>query len=210
MSLPLIYRQHLYLRLAIFSLGIATGFEASLRQLLTQIAFSLLYLIVEPYLYAKLFFALKKLLTFLAGYWLFTLLFKVEFPQALVFSLTIIYLVLITVAAWGSLDKRMILAQCNRLYNFQTGRYLLSFSLATYYFIKRYFAEYQSLESQENIAGILDRAIKAGLKVHESAGLIEDRVQTLLREDHPRPSRQPAANLYGLIFLSLLVLLSSI
>ena len=112
MSLPLIYRQHLYLRLAIFSLGIATGFEASLRQLLTQIALSLFYITVEPQLFAKLGFALRKLLTFLAGYWLFALLFKVEFPQAVLFSLTIIYLILITVAVWGSLDKRMLLAQC--------------------------------------------------------------------------------------------------
>ncbi|MDD3562573.1 MAG: hypothetical protein PHR32_02730 [Candidatus Cloacimonetes bacterium] len=210
MSLPLIYRQHLYLRLAIFSLGIATGFEASLRQLITQIALSLFYISVEPQLFAKLGFALRKLLTFLAGYWLFTLLFKVEFPQAVLFSLTIIYLILITVAVWGSLDKRMLLAQCKPCRNFQTGRSVLSFSLATYFFIKRYFAEYQSLDKQENIAGILDRAIRAGLKVHEGAGAIEDKVQTLLREDYHPPTRQPAANLYGLIFLSLLIVLSNI
>lgn len=210
MSLPLIYRQHLYLRLAIFSLGIATGFEASLRQLLTGVALSLLYITVEPELFAKLGFALKKILTFLAGYWVFALLFKIEFPQAVLFSLTIIYLILITVAVWGSLDKRMLLAQCHRLHNFQTGRSLLSFSLTTYFFIKRYFAEYQGLQKQENIAGILDRAIRAGLTVHEGAGAIEDKVQTLLREDYHPPTRQPAANLYGLIFLSLLILLSNL
>lgn len=210
MSLPLIYRQHLYLRLAIFSIGIATGFEASLQQLLTQMVLVLLYLLPEPQLYTKLGFALRKLLTFLAGYWVFALLFKVEFPQAVVFSLTIVYLILITVAAWGSLDKRMLLAQSAWCRKFKTGRALLSFSLATYFFIRRYFAEYQSLSRQESIAGILDRAIVAGQKVHDSSGVIEDKVHTLLQADYPQFSRQPAANLYGLMFLSLLVLLSNI
>lgn len=208
--MSLIYRQHLYLRLAIFSLGIAAGFEASLRQLLTQMLLVLLYLLPEPRLFAKLLFALRKLLTFLAGYWLFALLFKVEFPVAVIFSLTIIYLILITVAAWGSLDKRMLLAQSARCRNFKAGRAVLSFSLATYFFIKGYFAEYQSLEKQESIAGILDRAIIAGQKVHASFSAIEDKVQVLLQTDYPSPTRQTAANLYGLIFLSLLVVISSL
>ncbi|MCB5253405.1 MAG: hypothetical protein RBR69_05520 [Candidatus Cloacimonadaceae bacterium] len=210
MNFPLIYHQHLYLRLAIFLLGIATGFEASLRQLITQILLVLVYLTVESQLYGKLAFALRKLLTFLAGYWLFALLFKVEFPQAVNFSLTIIYLILITVAAWGSLDKRMLLAQCACCRKYRAGRAALSFSMATYFFIRKYIAEYQSLGKQESIAGILDRAIVAGQKVHESFGAIEEKVQALQIADYPRSARQPAANLYGLMFLSLMVLLSNI
>lgn len=210
MSHSLIYRQHLYLKLAIFSLGISTGFEVSLRQLFTQIVLFLLYLLPELQLFAKLGFALRKLLTFLAGYWMFALLFKVEFSQAVLFSLTIIYLILVTVAAWGSLDKDMLLAQSAWCRKFKSGRALLSFSMATYFFIKRYFAQYQSLGGQDSIAGILDRAILAGQKVHESFAAIEDRIQILLQADCPKAPRQAAANLYGLTFLCLLVVVVNI
>jgi hypothetical protein len=210
MNSGLIYRQHLYLRLAIFFLGIATGLEASLRQLLAQGFLFLVYLSFECQLLGKLLFALRKLITFLAAYWIFALLFQLEFLHAVDFSLKIIYLVIITVAAWGAVDKQQLLAQCSWCHYSRTGRAFMGFVLATYFFIRSYFEEYKLLSYQDSIAGIIDRAILAGKRVHKRSSAIEIKTELILQNPPPRVLPQNSANIFGLAFLSVLVVISSL
>ena len=67
--------QHFYLKSAVFLTGLAIGLDSSLRQLLIQLVLILTILIFEPKLYLSLLNALKKLLPFFAGYWVFATLF---------------------------------------------------------------------------------------------------------------------------------------
>ncbi len=71
--------QHFYLKSAVFLTGLAIGLDSSLRQLLIQLVLILTILIFEPKLYLSLLNALKKLLPFFAGYWVFATLFGQEF-----------------------------------------------------------------------------------------------------------------------------------
>lgn len=210
MNSGLIYRQHLYLRLAVFFLGITTAWGASLRQMLVQSALFFLYFCFESQLFAQLLFALRKLLSFLAAYWVFALLFQLDFIDAIDFSLKIIYLIMITVAAWGAMDKAQILGHCSWCQRFPLGKAILSFVLATYLFIHSYFEQYRKLTEQESIAGIIERAIQAGKEVHAGSVDIEERIQKSLQKVPKRVSGQNAANLFGLAFLSLLMVISSL
>ncbi len=210
MKQGIIRDQHLYLKLAIFGIGISTGFEASLRQLGAQGLFIMLYMIPEYRLFGRLLFSLRKLLGFLAAYWLLATLFAVPFPQAVVFSARIIYLVMITVSVWAAVDKDRILRQCAWCHKFKAGRAISFFTLSTWLFIREYFREYQKLQKQESIAGILDRAILAGKNVHEKTAFIENKVQELMDRELVKPSPRIVADLYGFMFLSLLVIISSL
>ncbi|MDI3504113.1 MAG: hypothetical protein PWP64_1049 [Candidatus Cloacimonadota bacterium] len=210
MNSGLILRQHLYLRLAIFFLGITTTWGASLRQMLLQSALCLLYFSFESRLFAKLLFALRKLLSFLAAYWVFALLFQLDFLDTIDFSLKIIYLIIITVAAWGAADKAQLLAQSSWCQRFKLGKIFIDFILATYLFIHRYFEQYRKLAEQDSIAGIIERAMQAGKEVHAHSADIEKQIQEILKTEPQRVSGQFAANLLGLVFLSVLMVISNL
>jgi hypothetical protein len=206
----LIQNQHLYLKLAIFVLGISTALEASFRQLGMQSLLVLLYMSLDWTHYIKLSFALRKLLSFLAAYWLLTLFAGIAFPEALLFSGRIIYLILITVAAWGALDLRRLAAQCRWCRNYSVPRLMISFFLSTYLYIQEYFVQYRTLPKSESIAGNLERVIQAGKNVHDRTPHIEKQSHSLLSEDYPAAEPAFSANLCGMIFLSLLVVVSNI
>ncbi len=89
--------QHFYLKSAVFLTGLAIGLDSSLRQLLIQLVLILTILIFEPKLYLSLLNALKKLLPFFAGYWVFATLFGQEFLTTVFFSVQILYLIAVTV-----------------------------------------------------------------------------------------------------------------
>lgn len=199
----LIRHQHLFLKLAIFVICISSGFEVSLRQLAAQALLIFFYISVEPQLFRKLLFALRKLITWFTAYWVFALLFAVEFPVSLMFSIKIIYLVLITVAVWASVDKPRLWAD---IYPLTRNRYLKSFvsyALATYLFLNGYLALYNAPHPRSSISGILDRALNTGKTMHEESSRIEEKVNRLLSTAPTAYRLDNHANLYGLLFLCL-------
>nr|MDK2850479.1 hypothetical protein [Candidatus Cloacimonadota bacterium] len=210
MKTPLIQNQHLYLKLAIFVLGISTAFEASFRQLGLQSLLVLIYMSLDWTLYAKLIFALRKLVSFLAAYWLLALFTGISFPDSLLFSAMIIYLIMITVATWGALDLTRLAAQISWCKRYTFSRHVVSYFISTYLYIQEYFRQYKNLPKTESIAGITDRVIQASRNVHQHTHQIEQQTESILTEDYPTPEPAVSANLCGMIFLSLLVLLSNI
>jgi hypothetical protein len=185
-------------------------FEVSLRQLAVQTLLFLLYFVAEPYLYAKFIFALRKLLTFLAAYWVFAMLFKVDFPLAGIFTLKIVYLALITVAVWASLDKAVLWAELKPLCKSKICKALLSYSLATWLFLKHYLEIHKAMDKQDSIAGILDKALAAGKQVHDQSADIETKVKQYMHMESSIPQLNYSANLYGLLFLCILVLVNGL
>jgi len=86
----------------------------------------------------------------------------------------------------------------------------MRFVLATYFFIRSYFEEYKVLSYQDSIAGIIDRAIRAGKRVHERSAAIEVRTKLILLKPPAQVFPQSSANIFGLAFLSVLVVISSL
>lgn len=209
MKRGLIRNQHLYLKFAIFLFGIAGTLEVSLRQLALQSLLFILYLATEPKLYSLAFFAFRKLLPFFAAYWLLATLFKIEFMVSVLFSGKILHLVLITVAAWGAVDKSALLSQSKLFHKSKTGKQVLSFTLATYLFLQEYIKRYKELPKSDKLGQIVDKAIHAGKSVHDESESIEKEVQELLLQEVPAISGYWLANMTGLAFLCLLGLAHS-
>jgi len=209
MRTELIRSQHLYLKLAIFAIGISIALEASLKQLGMQTILLLIYFSFDHRLYHKVLFALIKMLSFFAAYWILAIFAGIEFPQAVIFSSRIVYLILLTVSVWAAINPRRLLGQCIFCRKVKIGQQFTTFFISTYLFIRKYFVMYQALDKSESISGILDRAILAGQKVHAQSSAIEARAEELQKTNH-HPTPAPAANLYGLTYLCLMVIISSI
>lgn len=209
MKRGLIREQHLYLKLATFLFGIAGTLEVSLRQLALQSLLFILYLAIEPKLYGIMLFAFRKLMPFFAAYWLLATLFKIEFMVSLLFSGKILHLVLITVAAWGVINKNALLEQSKFLRKSKMGNKVFSFILATYLFLQEYIKTYKELSKSEKLGQIVDKAILAGKSVHDMSSAIDTKVQELMLQEAPPRTHHTFANLTGLLFLCLLGLVHS-
>lgn len=210
MSSGLIRNQHLAMKLVIFIIGIATGLEASFLQLAVQSSIFLIFMLLEPQLYGKLLFALRRLLFFLTAYWIFATLFAMDFPVALIFSARIIYLLLVMVAVWGATEKRMLLQQCRCFTKLNAGRKILSYLLSTLYFMREYFNAYKAIPANENLHGILQRAIDAGANVHAQSEVIARKVEADLNFDENLYLPSGRANLIAVVFLFVLVMVNSL
>ncbi len=121
--------QHFYLKSAVFLTGLAIGLDSSLRQLLIQLVLILTILIFEPKLYLSLLNALKKLLPFFAGYWVFATLFGQEFLTTVFFSVQILYLIAVTVYVLGNVKMEQIASQSRWYKKMETGKFIVLLSL---------------------------------------------------------------------------------
>lgn len=210
MSSSVIKHQHLFLKLAIFAIGISTGFEASLRQIVSQSLLICLYMLLEVSLYRKLSFALRKMLPFFAAYWIFATLFSLEFTDTLLYCIQIVYFILIMIASMGSFDSQRALYQCTWCLNSKVFSTLIYFALSTSYFLREYFRLYRSLPPNDNFSKILEKAIETGHNVYKTMPQIEQKVQGILSSPRMEPISHPFANLIGLCFLCCLGLVHSI
>jgi len=210
MKSGLIRNQHVFLKLVVFTIGISTSFEVSHRQLAAQSLLLFLYLLADLRLYASFLFAVRKLLTWFAAYWIFALIFRVEFLQSLMFSFKIIYLILLTVAVWASTDKARLWAELNSLRGVAGLKPMFSYFLATYLFLKEYLNIYRIQGTPSGIYDAIEHAIETGKRLHQQSSLIGAKVNRLMQMDAQKPAMCIRANLYGLLFLSLLGIVYSI
>ncbi|MDD4806693.1 MAG: hypothetical protein PHO35_07920 [Candidatus Cloacimonetes bacterium] len=210
MNSGLIKTQHLAMKLAIFIIGLATGVEASFRQIALQGSLFLVFMLLEPALYLKLFFGLRKLVFFLCTYWIFATLFSVDFISSLLFSARLIYLLLVMVLAFASADKDMMIGQCSYFLRFRLFRALLSYILSTAYFLREYIHAYQSIPKGDSFGNLIERVIAAGAKVHGEASNIQSRVDEDLRSGALKLRSEPRANLLAAVFLFALVMVNSL
>ncbi|MDD3535259.1 MAG: hypothetical protein PHC50_03825 [Candidatus Cloacimonetes bacterium] len=210
MKPELIRQQHLALKTGIFITGIASAFELNTRQLAYQSSLYLLFMLLDKSLYSKLLFALRKLLIFFTGYWLFATLFGQDFPDALLFSGRILYLLLVMVFCWAAVDKKLLLYQSRFCLLSKMGKRLISFILNTFYFLKEYLSAFRNLEGSAELSSIVDKALQAGAAVHQKSDAINAKTEAAIAEATAAPDTNKHANALGLGFLSLLVLLSNV
>lgn len=210
MNRRLITHQHLAMKLGIFIIGIATGFEASPRQLAIQSTLFLVFMLLETHLYSKLLFALRKLLIFLAAYWVFATIFALDFLYALSFSARILYLMLVMVGVWGAVDKKLILQQSKVFLRLPAGRKVMRYLIGTYYFLKSYLVAYKAIPNQSDLHSILQAAVEAGQLVHAQSDAIALSVEADLNCAPTTDHLRSAANLWAAVFLFALVMVNSL
>ncbi len=210
MRSPLIARQHLAMKLGIFIIGISSAYEVSWRQMGVQAALFLVLMLLEPRLYRKYLFALRKILVFITIYWVFATLFALDYVNSMVFSARILYLLLIMVSVWGSVDKRLVLWQLRPLSRTRLGYRILSYLLGTIYFLKAYMQAYHDLSAGDSIFETLSKAVDAGQRVHAQSPEIGSKVERDLANSEPCNVLCASANMLAAIFLFALVMVNSL
>ncbi len=211
MKLPkaIISGQNFYLKLAIFLTGLMTGLESSLRQLVSQLALILLLLLFEPILYLSLGLALKRILPFLAGYWVFAILFSQPFPASVFFSLQILYFLLISVYVFGNVQMQTMAADSATFRRFKPANAAFFFSLATYHYLKSFYRNYKAIKSEQD-KPILPLVSEVMQQVASETESIRSRVNSVLSVQTGETEHRSAANLTGWLALTCLVLIHSI
>ena len=191
-------------------MGIMTGIGVSLRQLVLQSLLFLLYMLAEIKVFTHLVFGLRKLLPFLAAYWVFALLFSVPYLESVLFSAQVIYLMIVMVGVWGLVDKPLLVSQLRWCNKYTLGRKLISFVLSTYLFLKLYIRNYQNQPTSEKIQGILEHALETGREVQAASPQVAQRVRHILAQCQPDQESHGRQNVLGMVFLACLVLVHSL
>ncbi len=202
--------QNLYLKLALFIIGIATGLDSSLRQLLAQIALFLFFLLLEPKLYCRVISAYRRILPFFAGYWVFATLFAQSFPASILFSVQIIYLLLVTVAVFGDLKMSAIATDSQALRRRGWINAIFFYSFATWLYVQSFFHHYHirhATYSSEPIALLIEEVFKSVSAETEAVRL---QVRALLKPRQIDSHLLIPANVTGLLFLALLIVVNGI
>jgi glycosyltransferase involved in cell wall biosynthesis len=203
--------QNLYLRLILLVLAFIGALEASLRQICLQIALLLGFMLLDLSLYSKLLRGLRISLPFFAAYWIFATLFGVAFPEMLLFTLKLVFFIIVTVYCFGNLGLERILRDTHSLRRYKWGKSLLRFGLATQLFLRgyaRYFSRHKPT-ARTSVSNGLDSLFAAGAHVYRSSGQTEALLDRLLRrETQAAPS--PRANLLALAAMALLTLINSV
>jgi len=202
--------QNLYLKLAIFLTGLVTGLESSLRQLVSQFALFLIFLLFEPVLYRSLLKALRRVLPFLAGYWVFVTIFSQDFPDSVFFSLQILYLLLISVYVFGGLKLGLVAMDSAGLRRIGFFNSVFFYLIATYLYLKSFFRNYATLNSERASQPLAELMTQVLNSVAGETETIRTQVHTGLSQTLSTDDKRSTAHFCGVLFLSLLVLLHSL
>lgn len=208
----LIADQHLYLKLLIMLMALAGNLDASLRQIVMQVALFLLFFLLDISFYSSLLSALRKVLPFFAGYWLFAALLDTPFPQMVLFSLKLLLFVQVSVYVFARQDIRYVLEDTVRLRRHGWGNTLVYYTLATALFIRaysRYFARHR-LQAGSSIGQVLDVVAGGARQSLGAAKVIDRQISAGFKATQMPDSSRAGSGLIGLCLLTLMVVINSI
>ncbi len=203
--------QSFWLKLIILIIAFSLGFDASFRQLLTSGGIFLLYFLLDLPIFAKLAFALRKIIAFLAGYWIFATLFGVGFPDMLLFSLQIVYFLIITVYCLGTIDIPHFIHDTRRLQRFKPAERLVYLILATSLFIRNYFLLMgeKKINRGDSIAEIFTAFAQVVKENYAHAVSVEEHIRKSFAERLTDRKFLSMDNFIGIVFLSVLVVVGA-
>lgn len=200
--------QNVWLKLIILVIAFSLGFDASFRQLLTSSGIFLLYFLLDRTVFPKLLFALRKILLFLTGYWLFATLFGLSFPEMLLFSLQIVYFLIITVYCLGTIDLGHFIHDTRRIRKYRPVERLVYLILATTLFIRNYFTLLGDKKpgKGDSITEVLGSFALLIKENYAHAVTVEEEIQKSFAEDHAGRKFLSMDNFTGIVFLAILVI----
>ena len=211
-STGILAEQSTWLKLIILIVSFTLGLDASFRQLLWLLGLFLLFFLLDLSVFKKLLVALRRILPFLAGYWVFATLFSVGFPAMLLFSLQILYFLVITVYCVGTIDLMHFIRDTRALQRYQFARRLMHLILATSLFIQKYFLLLgeRQLSGSENLQGVLGSFAGIVQETYSHALEVEHKIKSSLEIKEGKHVFMSFANLLAFIFLAAVVLVGSI
>ncbi|NLW19588.1 MAG: hypothetical protein GXY81_07860 [Candidatus Cloacimonetes bacterium] len=203
--------QNLWLRLLILVMALFSALDASWRQIILLMLLYLIFMLLELDLYPKLWRGLRFSLPFLAAYWVFGTLFGRAFPDLVLFSLKLIFLIETSVWCFANLYIKDILRDTRGLQKRKWGKKLLRFALATGLYIRAYFKMFErdKIKGHNSIGAVLDSMVGVGTRVYQSSGIIEAQLEHILKTPlEQRVNTLP--NLLGMSLLAVMVLISAV
>lgn len=203
--------QNLWLRLLILVMALFSALDASWRQIILLMLLYLIFMLLELDLYSKLWRGLRFSLPFLAAYWVFGTLFGRAFPDLVLFSLKLIFLIETSVWCFANLYIKDILRDTRGLQKRKWGKKLLRFALATGLYIRAYFKMFErdKIKGHNSIGAVLDSMVGVGTRVYQSSGIIEAQLEHILKTPlEQRVNTLP--NLLGMSLLAVMVLISAV
>lgn len=203
--------QNLWLRLLILVMALFSALDASWRQIILLMLLYLIFMLLELDLYPKLWRGLRFSLPFLTAYWVFGTLFGRAFPDLVLFSLKLIFLIETSVWCFANLYIKDILRDTRGLQKRKWGKKLLRFALATGLYIRAYFKMFErdKIKGHNSIGAVLDSMVGVGTRVYQSSGIIEAQLEHILKTPlEQRVNTLP--NLLGMSLLAVMVLISAV
>lgn len=198
--------QNLFLKLAIFIIGIATALDSSLRQLVAQIILFCLYLLLQPSLFRHLLKAFRRILPFFAGYWLFATLFGQSFPGSVLFSIQIIYLILVSVAVFAEVSMGALAHDSKWARRNKWVNALFYYCFATMLYLHSFFFHYHELKPNAKTNVMINSLGDVFGAVTADTDSIKTEVRNILNSDTYVNSGHSYANPVGIVFLAVLVI----
>ncbi|PKN80274.1 MAG: hypothetical protein CVU48_02720 [Candidatus Cloacimonetes bacterium HGW-Cloacimonetes-1] len=200
------FAQNCWLKALVFALAIAGGCFASIRHLTYQTITFLVYFLYDTRIYGRLGFAMRKLLPFFAGYWLFATLWKIEFMDMLSFSLRLIFLVLISVYIFGTFEIEQLMQDSIGLRRIRVVQRIFYYALAIWLFIQSYFQIYAAsdLSESKSMHNVMNKVLHALGTNYENSPRIDAEVSAILESSYEARQTITYPNLIAVVFLAIL------
>lgn len=201
--------QHLLLRLTIMLVAFTGNLGSSYKQLLIQIALFLLFFLLEPAAYLRLLQALRFILSFLTAYWLIATLIGTPFPTMLLFSLRLLFFIIVCVYTFSHLSLPRVLHDTSFLLKYRWGKLLTRYLLATILFIQSFNQHWATSQAEfkHDLSARFWHTIKT---CNRDTASISHKVEAAIRDEESYAAAKPASSLLGLSFLCLLILLGAL
>lgn len=201
--------QHLILRLIIMLVAFSGNLGSSFRQLILQSALFLLFFLLEPAAYLRLWQAFRFILRFLTAYWLIATLLGTSFPTMLLFTTRLLFFIIVSVYTFSHLSLPRVLHDTSFLLKYRWANLLIQYLLATILFIqsfKKHWAAAQA-EFKHDLSARFWHSLKT---CNRDTELIGQQVEAAIRDEQSYALAKPASSLMGLTFLCLLIILGAL
>jgi|GEM_PF-6454745 len=208
----LFYRQNLWLKLGTFILCSGAAMLAILPHLLMQIVLFCLYFTMDYTIYLPLIKGLRKLLSWFAGYWLLGTILGMDFVQMLTFTVRILVFLCCSVYLFGRIKLEIFFGDLRRLRKYSWFQKIVSLLIATMLFGKEFTDQFGLLRDQNRGGnrGIINVVSEVISTCINRASQIEHRTSQLTDIEPLRLERISYANLMGIVFLSMSMLIYAI
>lgn len=201
--------QHLLLRLTIMLVAFSGNLGSSFRQLILQSTLFLLFFLLEPAAYLRLWQAFRFILSFLTAYWLVATLIGTPFPTMLLFSLRLLFFIIVSVYTFSHLSLPRVLHDTSFLLKYRWANQLIQYLLATILFIQSFKKHWTAAQAEykHDLSARFWHSLKT---CNRDTELIGQQVEAAIRDEQSYALAKPASSLLGLTFLCLLIILGAL
>jgi len=211
----LFVKQNNLLKLAILLIGSITAIIIPFRALSLLYIFTCVYMLISPIVFKHMLRGLVNFLPFLAMYSLFATIYSVQFETMLIFLFRMSFLIINVVVFTDSFYLSRLIEDISLRKKSKTIGNFLYFIIATLIYI-HYMTEYYSKGSKDRnavnhrVSGIITNLVDAIHINWNKRDEIQFEVEKRLQIEYDKPSLVNKANTFGIMYLTVIVLILSL